>query len=253
VLFSKYPIEYEHIRTFGRFKWKDMPGAMLPIDAQGQPWYSEQALGVLRLSSKNHWDIPVHVGGKTVHVLATHPTPPSFDGPEDRNGKRNHDEIRIWADYISGGIKANYIYDDAGGLGRDESNLTFVVMGDMNADPLDGQSVPGAIQQLLDNPRVNSRFVPASEGAPEAARIQDANNANQKGDPKFDTADFADTGAGPGNLRCDYVLPSRDLNLIGGAVFWPATRDPLGRLVQMSPTVASSDHRLVYIDVLVGN
>ena len=29
------------------------------------------------------------------------PTPPAFDGEEDRNGRRNHDEIRFWVDYVS--------------------------------------------------------------------------------------------------------------------------------------------------------
>ena len=42
----------------------------------------------------------MRIGTKTVHVLASHPTPPSFDGGEDRNGRRNHDEIRFWADYV---------------------------------------------------------------------------------------------------------------------------------------------------------
>ena len=37
-----------------------------------------------------------------VHFLVSHPTPPTFDGAEDRNGTRNHDEIRFWADYIGG-------------------------------------------------------------------------------------------------------------------------------------------------------
>jgi hypothetical protein len=55
----------------------------------------------------------VKVGGKTIHVLASHPTPPTFDGAEDRNGKRNHDEIRFWRDYISEKT-SNYIYDDKG-------------------------------------------------------------------------------------------------------------------------------------------
>ena len=37
---------------------------------------------------------------RSIHFLVSHPTPPVFDGPEDRNGTRNHDEIRFWADYI---------------------------------------------------------------------------------------------------------------------------------------------------------
>ena len=63
-------------------------------------WYSPEVLRSLRLSSKSHWDLPVRIGRRTVHVLASHPTPPTFDGPEDRNGTRNHDEIRFWAEYV---------------------------------------------------------------------------------------------------------------------------------------------------------
>ena len=61
-----------------------------------------QEQAVLRLSCKIHWDVPVQIGSETVHFLVSHPTPPAFDGPEDRNGRRNHDEIRFWADYIPG-------------------------------------------------------------------------------------------------------------------------------------------------------
>jgi hypothetical protein len=127
----------------------------------------------------------------------------------------------------------------------------FVIMGDMNADPNDGGSVPGAIQQLLDHPRVNSSFVPRSAGAAEAAKLDGGNNASHKTPAETDTADFSDTGNGPGNLRCDYVLPSKDLKVLDGGVFWPTTSNPLHRLVEMKPTVATSDHRLVYIDVQI--
>ena len=106
---SKYPIVEEDVRTFQHFLWKDMPGALLPDDpntAAPADWYSPAELDVFRLSSKSHWDIPVEVGGNTLHVLASHPTPPTFDGVEDRNGLRNHDEIRFWADYVTPGTTA---------------------------------------------------------------------------------------------------------------------------------------------------
>ena len=96
---------------------------------------------MFRLSSKSHWDVPVEVGGRTVHVLASHPTPPTFDGAEDRNGRRNHDEIRFWADYVRPGAGSGYIYDDAGGTGGLKPGSSFVILGDQNADPLDGDSV----------------------------------------------------------------------------------------------------------------
>jgi 3-phytase len=119
VIFSKYPIEAEGVRTFQHFLWKDMPGARLPDDAataQPQDWYSPEELAVLPLSSKSHWDVPVNVNGEIVHILAAHPTPPVFDGPEDRNGLRNADEIRFWDDYVTPG-KGGYIYDDQGHTG----------------------------------------------------------------------------------------------------------------------------------------
>jgi hypothetical protein len=49
-------------------------------------------------------------------MLLHHPTPPAFDGAEHRNVMRNHDEIRLWADYVGckGPEGGSYIYDDAG-------------------------------------------------------------------------------------------------------------------------------------------
>jgi hypothetical protein len=46
----------------------------------------------------------------------------------------------------------------------------------------------------------------------------------------------------------DYVLPSRDLLIVDAGVFWPASTDPLHRLIGGFP-FASSDHRLVWVDV----
>lgn len=250
LVLSKYPIRYDEVRTFQHFLWADMPGAMLPDDpATPEPadWYSPEELEVFRLSSKSHWDVPIDVGGSTVHFLVSHPTPPVFDGPEDRNGTRNFDEIRFWADYVTPGA-GGYIYDDDGMSGGLHPGARFVIAGDQNSDPLDGDSIPGAIQQLLDNPRVNTKVTPDSEGAVEASALQGGANATHLSDPRFDTADFAD-GA-PGNLRADYVLPSRSLRIVDAAVFWPVQADPLFRLTGIFP-FPSSDHRLVWVDVMV--
>lgn len=131
LVLSKYPIDIAGVRTFQHFRWKDMPGAMLPDDPATpalHDWYSEPELTDLRLSSKSHWDLPLRIGGGTVHFLVSHPTPPSFDGPEDRNGTRNHDEIRFMADYVTPG-KGGYIYDDAGKRGGLPASERFVVAG----------------------------------------------------------------------------------------------------------------------------
>ena len=251
LVLSQHPIDTADIRTFQHFLWKDMPGALLPDDpATPAPsdWYSPEELDVFRLSSKSHWDVPILVDGKTVHFLVSHPTPPVFDGPEDRNGTRNFDEIRFWADYITPGTSARYIYDDEGQSGGLQPGASFVIAGDQNSDPLDGDSIPGAIQQLIEHPRVNTKVTPDSDGAVEQSALQGGANLTHLSDPRFDTADFADTA--PGNLRADYVLPSKNLRIDDAAVFWPLSTDPLFRLVGTFP-FPSSDHRLVWVDVSV--
>jgi hypothetical protein len=250
-VFSRLPIDYKRTRTFQHFLWKDMPGALIPPG-----WYSPDELDVFRLSSKSHWDIPIKTGrDERVHFLVSHPTPPVFDGPEDRNGRRNHDEIRFWADYIDSRA-GRYIYDDEGRRGGLRRGERFVIAGDQNADPFDGDSVNFAIRQLLDNRRINTSFTPASPGGPQQAALQGGINNSHRGDPAFDTADFAD-GA-PGNLRADYVLPDRGIEIEGGFVFWPLNSDPLFPLVgtfQGLPDgngFPSSDHRLVAVDLEIG-
>ncbi len=255
VVLSRYPIDGKSARTFQHFRWADLPGALLPDDpatAAPADWYAPEVLRTLRLSSKSHWDLPIRIGRRTVHVLASHPTPPTFDGPEDRNGTRNHDEIRFWAEYVKpyDNIRRNrWIYDDRGHRGGLRPGSDFVIMGDQNSDPLDGDSVPGAIDQLLD-----SRWIrdpqPRSAGAVEAAQLQGGANASHRSDPSYDTADFNDNPA-PGNLRADYVLPSRGLRVRDTGVFWPVRADPLSRLTGEFP-FPTSDHRLVWLDLRLG-
>ena len=256
VVYSMHPIDHDALRTFQFFLWKDMPGALLPDEA-GVPgpadWYSPAELDVFRLSSKSHWDVPIMIpqkggeGATTVHFLVSHPTPPVFDGPEDRNGTRNHDEIRFWADYIMPS-RSGYISDDMGRSGGLRPGAMFVIAGDQNSDPLDGDSTPGATQQLIDHPLVNSRVTPASVGGTEQSIVQGGLNDIHLSDPAFDTADFNDFA--PGNLRADYVLPRNNLRILDAGVFWPHSTDPLFGLVGTFP-FPSSDHRLVWIDVSV--
>lgn len=249
-VYSMYPIDDANIRTFQLFLWKDMPGALLPDDPdtpEPADWYSPEELDVFRLSSKSHWDVPIQIGRKTVHFLVSHPTPPVFDGPEDRNGTRNFDEIRFWADYVIPS-RSGYIYDDNGVWGGLPPGAMFVIAGDQNSDPLDGDSIPGAIQQLLDHPLVLTKVTPSSLGGPEQALLQGGANDTQLSDPAYDTADFSDSA--PGNLRADYVLPRKNLRTTDAGVFWPLSTDPLFPLVGTFP-FPSSDHRLVWIDVNV--
>jgi hypothetical protein len=263
-VYSRYPIDPIGIRTFQTFRWADMPGALLPFFPEtGESWYSEDVLEIFRLSSKSHWDVPIRIGRHDVHFLTAHPTPPVFDDPPfypagvDFNGKRNHDEIRFWTDYLMPGKRSAYIYDDAGRTGGLEPGSFFVIAGDYNSDPFDGDSVPGSTQQLLEHPLVNTKLTPTSAGAAEAAALQGNANLTHVGPHMEDTADFND--AAPGNLRADYVLPHKGLRMLDAGVFWPLRADPLFRLTgvfQSNPWgpvggFPTSDHRLVWADVAV--
>lgn len=223
-LFSRYPFDATAVRTFQRFLWKDMPGHLMPDGNEGRPaFYSRPAVGVFRLSSKSHWDVPLRIADRVIHVLVSHPTPPVFDGPEDANGRRNFDEIRLWADYVTGGAAADYLVDDQGRRGGLAAGSSFVVLGDLNAHiqdaPVNGRM---AISQLLGHPAIHDPK-PLAEGEWRAK-----------------TSDIG---------RLDYVLPSRDLDVAGTGVWYPRSDDPLRRLV--TPPDAASDHALVWLDVRV--
>lgn len=238
MVLSRFPMQLQ--RSFRLFKWADMPDARVPLNPDGSSYYPEAIWKELRLSSKNHWDIEITIEDQAVHFLASHPTPPVFDGPEDRNGARNHDEIRLWADYVDPQRSA-YIYDDTGIEGGLPGNSKFVIAGDLNADPYDGDSSAKAIAQLLENPKLDASCVPLSEGAEEASRVQGGKNLEHRGNPASDTGDFNDKYTG--NMRIDYVLPSATLNVTGCGVYWPASDQPGHDLTDVS------DHHLVWLDV----
>ncbi len=249
LVLSRFPIEKQAARSFQHLLWRDMPGGLMPVDPKTQqPYLSDAAVAVFRLPSKSFWDLPVEIPASgpgpawKLHLLCSHPTPPVFDGPEDRNGRRNHDEIRLLADYITPDKtpgRAGYLVDDAGRSGGLDSREKFVILGDLNCDPIDGDGVPGTMRQLFDNPRVNSDFTPQSVGAKLATAAKHDPKAVGKGDPAQDTSNFGDFQ----NLRIDYVLPSRGLEVVGSGVFWPAPGEP------GAEAITHTDHRLVWIDV----
>ena len=218
-------VDREAIRSFRMLKWNAMPDPRLPVDSTtGTVWYSPEELDAFRLSSKTHIDVPVELPNETVlHVLASHPTPPAFDGPARRNVRRNYAEIRFWADYLD---NAPYIEDDStirGGLPKD---VPFVLLGDLNADPDEGDATGPITQFLLTHPRIDGTFVPVADSLARAAY------------PDLDPDDTARWG-----LRVDYVLPSENLIIRDGGVYRPVGSDTVG--------VEVSDHFPVWLDVAV--
>ncbi|MBX2851757.1 MAG: endonuclease/exonuclease/phosphatase family protein, partial [Phycisphaeraceae bacterium] len=237
VVLSKHRFDKQQGDYLKNLPWQDLPGHRMPPG-----YYPQASLEHIRLSSKTHLAIPFSFGDKIIRLMISHPTPPVFDGPEDRNGRRNYDEIGMWLRVITPGYPGP-------GIGIPEPNMNphllgFVILGDLNADPNDGESVPGAINQLLDHAPVNGSVVPTSQGAREATRLQAGANLTHRSDPAADTADWNDDpDKGSGNLRVDYVLPSIDLDVAGSGVYWPTRNNPRAYLN------AASDHKLVWIDL----
>lgn len=224
-LLSRYPIDDQQARDFSGLLWRDLPHAIPPPDISDQQ----------RLSSVGHWDIPVELpNGTILRLLAYHATTPAFDGPEDFNGRRNHDENAFWLHYLEGALP------------WPPPENSFVILGDANLDPIDGDGRRQGISTLLSHPNLQD-LNPRSKGATQASQHQGGVNDIQIGDPAFDTADWRDTN-GPGNLRVDYVLPSSDLAVSDAGVFWPAS-DELGWNILRNRDPDVSWHGLVWADV----
>ena len=227
-ILSRLPILGKDVRDFSDILWRDLAGA----GGQALPVAPEVA-GVLRLSSVAHWDVPVALpGGGRLHLLTWHGSPPVFDGPEDRNGRRGAAEALFWSRYLEGGLP------------HPPPEGPVVVIGVANIDPLDGEGRHGAIRHLLDHPRLQDT-APRSAGGAVAAEAQGGVNAGHRGDPALDTADWPDGTGAPGNLRVSYILPGRGLKVLASGVLWP-DGGAFGETV-----IAASRHRLVWVDLVL--
>jgi Endonuclease/Exonuclease/phosphatase family len=220
-ILSRYPIQGGAVQDLSRMLWRDLPGALLPQYPDGTAFPSPRALDIQRLSSTGHWVVPVSLpDGRRLTLLTFQAGPPVFDGPEDRNGKRNHDEIALWRAYLDGAFGPT-------------PDGRFVLLGGANLDPFDSDGRRKAIRALLDDPRLQD-VRPQSSGAALAA------DQGHSGANALDTVDWPKVG----RLRVDYVLPSRDWRVMDAGVFWPAPGGA-GR----DSALAASRHRLVWVDL----
>jgi len=241
LVLSRFPIDTASVRTFQTLKWSDLPNPRRPQHPEGRWFHADAVWSQLRLSSKSHWDVPVQTPGGVVHFLVSHPTPPSFDGPEDRNGARNADELALWRHYLDDADgRATWLCDDRGRCGGLAAGAAFVLAGDLNNDPVDGSGRREAIRELIEHPRMLRHDFPTSEGGVHASRSGHPINATQRGNPAHDTSQF---GPNTGNLHLDYVLPSAGFRLRDSGVFWPAPG------AEGADWAEASDHRMVWIDI----
>jgi endonuclease/exonuclease/phosphatase family metal-dependent hydrolase len=211
----------DQVRTFRLLPWDDMPGGFIPKAPDGKgDWFNDEQKKVARLSSRSHWDVPVRLpGGAVVHFLCSHAAAPAPDGPEKFNARRNHDEIRFWADYVE---NAGYLVDDKNHPGGLDATASFVILGDLNADPTKGTSFKDPLRTaLLSARRINGSIVP-------------------KADLPWPALGPSDTAAD--GLRLDYVLPSRDLPIAAAGIWRAAPAGSDG---------FPSDHFPVWMEVVV--
>lgn len=210
---SRLPIDAEQASDFSDFLWRDLPGALIPEGTD--PGLVE----IQRLASTGFWVVPVLTKAGPLHLLAWHATPPVFDGPEDRNGKRNHDEATFWRLFLDGALPMK------------PPSGPFVLLGDGNLDPSDGDGLPAGISALLSAPALQ-------DPAPRGTHGRD--EPDHTGDPALDTVIYDDLGG----LRLDYVLPSKGLTVVDAGVLWPPSSDPL-----FPDLSAASHHFPVWVDI----
>ncbi|WP_132861074.1 endonuclease/exonuclease/phosphatase family protein [Shimia isoporae] len=206
---SRWPFLAAEAQNFSDLLWRDLPDAQMP-HVNGAPFPSREAQAVQRLSSVGHWVLPIAHPDGELTLLTFAAGPPVFDGPEDRNGLRNADEIRFWQVYL----------DEA--FGPVPKNR-FVIVGNANLDPRNGDGRRQTIAALISDPRVQDPLVDAGP-----------------------TVDWAEPK--PGDLRVSYVLPSRDLRVHAAGIFWPRVGAQGHELLSFGG-VEASRHKLVWIDI----
>ena len=206
-LLSRFPIQIDVSHNYSDLLWKDLPETLIP--SPDNAWPSQAVYDALPLSSVGHWQIPVTIPEGDLTLLAFHASPPVFDGPEDRNGLRNHDQIAFWQSSMDGIVGS-------------VPESRFVVLGDANQDPVDGEGRKGAIRSLLADHRLQDVAPQGAQGT--------------------DTVDWDEIGVG--KLRVDYVLPSSDLDVIDSGVYWPTAETE-----EATTARTASRHSLVWVDL----
>lgn len=200
------------IRDFSGLLWADLPGNLMPD--------TEPARDIQRLHTTGAYEVPVILpDGRILRRLAFYASPPVFDGPEDRNGRRNHDEAAFWQRLLEGD------------LDWPPPPAPFVLLGQTSLDPMDGEGRPDALRALLSHPALQD---PAPRGT--SGRY----DPGHAGDAALDTALYE----GLGGLRVEVILPSADLKVRDAAVLWPPDSDPMAATL-----TAASRHSPLWVDL----
>ncbi|EAQ03234.1 hypothetical protein OB2597_13858 [Pseudooceanicola batsensis HTCC2597] len=165
--------------------WRNVPDSLL-IDVQGRLGAAATGADIQRLSTVAHWEVAVHLPRGALTLMVFHAAPPVFDGPEDRNGRRNADELSFWRHRLDGAFGP-------------PPEPPFLVVGTANLDPHGGDGRQEVMRAFLADPRIL-----------DPPGLTDRPTVNWP-------------PPGPGALRVDYLLPSSGLSVDAAGVL---TADP---------------------------
>ncbi len=267
VLLSKYPIKEDEVMSWRQLAWANKEDHSMPSN-----YYVEAIANELKLSSKNHIKLPLDINGQQLNLVYCHPTPPVFDGEEQRNFRRNSDEIKLLVDILDNAdYLRQYEQEQVGYIEiiEDENNRypskhnekkpqpdlvdgPFVILGDLNNDVLDGDGDKAAMTRLLKHSRIhhecaNGRLRPKSRGGFFYHLVLKRRGIERKGKPAYWTH--------LNGLRLDYVLPSAELHVVNSGVFWPEKKELYREWLEDSKhrqkEAAYTDHRMVWVDVVM--
>lgn len=111
--------------------WSVVPDSAMDLEDTGP--------AVQRLSSSAHWALRIDLPSGPLTLLTLAATPPLFDGPEDRNGRRNRDEVLLWLHAIEGRLGFQPV-------------PPFAIIGNLQLDPDKGEGLHEAVQTVLSHP-----------------------------------------------------------------------------------------------------
>lgn len=229
---SKYPILRDQVRVIADFEWENLP------DNKIAQMHEENGMTLpphFPLFEKSLNIVPIDVDGVTLYLVLLHPTasPASFD---PINPYRNFDELRALDLFLRGELP---------GVEPLPEGALFVVSGDLNADPNDGDGIEGAVDAVVNNPSLIKSY---PRGAGSRGYYAQFNTflggcGNDDGETVSDpTTRF--------QMQLDYQLPSVTLGApLRHEMFFP---DYQTEREDFDLACYGSDHRFLWMDVAPG-
>lgn len=245
ILYSRYPIKQDEVRTFNDLIWSELPGNSLDTEK-----YSKLVRSVLPLNSTSLWDVPLDVDGETVHVVATGLTP---DQGEGADADRRLDQLRFLNMYLSDSDELRDLTDDAGAYGGLEKDANAVVLGALgpDAESLDDnaeqkrQDAADELETFLDSDELDVAK-PSSAGA----QCKDDASLQIRTILDFVCATQYATRIGGGTSRSDYVAAANGSTISESGIEAALSRAVAEKSSAGTSSAASAGaRRIVWADV----